>query len=408
MLSRSRQTRLTLTVNFPALAAGAPTAHLRPLSLPALSAIAGRKLMKNFPCQCLDRRGRARLPTGNRTAHAGMSRVGPHPCSRRSSSFPDEAPAGMPASARQFACRTSWASVSVRQCTIASSASLSNGRCGYVFCIHRSNASCKNRLANRDARLRLAVFPDAPSGGRPPLALALSATAQCRGPPICACFFTARISRSWSMLSKKPVISRSMTQSSFQQLLVRPWPPAPTSQDDIQRNRDETAATTGSSLDFTTICAIRSAYWYCSACVSRRWLLVWSPFARAAESRCPTTSDSRADTGCPSPRSPQTPQLTAHPLRLLRDSPSPFDTLPRPLAWQYCTALPHSSAPPLAGWLIAFGSTPPPLRPSLYRGLRRSGLAAGTASVLSPAWVFHLSFSVRIGAPGSHVPSNRL
>src|SRR4030095_9244446 len=81
----------------------------------------------------------------------------------------------------------------------------------------------------------------------------------------------------------------------------------------------------------------------------------------AAESSCPTTSDSRADTGCPSPAS-QTPQSTAHPLRLLRDSLLPSDTLPRPLVGKYCTALPHSSAPPIAGWLIESGSTTPPLR----------------------------------------------
>jgi hypothetical protein len=62
--------------------------------------------------------------------------------------------------------------------------------------------------------------------------------------------------------------------------------------------------------------------------------------------------------------------------------------------WKYRTALPHSSAPPIAGWLIESrlpDTTPwPPLPYSRPRGSSTCG------------------FSVRIGAPGSHVPLNRL
>src|ERR1017187_5283235 len=50
-------------------------------------------------------------------------------------------------------------------------------------------------------------------------------------------------------------------------------------------------------------------------------------------------------------------------------------TLPRPPTWKYRTALPHSSAPPIAGWLIEFRlhNTTPSLHPFVEDFLATTG-----------------------------------
>jgi hypothetical protein len=66
---------------------------------------------------------------------------------------------------------------------------------------------------------------------------------------------------------------------------------------------------------------------------------------------------------------------------------------PRPPTWKYRTALPHSSAPPIAGWLIEFRlhNTTPWLHPlSGTSSLLRVVPPLVSASVLSPSWFFHL------------------
>ena len=83
-------------------------------------------------------------------------------------------------------------------------------------------------------------------------------------------------------------------------------------------------------------------------------LSVSSPSAPAAESNCPTTSDSRSCTG-----SLSGPFKIRH--RLLVDPCAPWFAFTRLYASQTShleiqTALPHSSAPPIPGWLIEFGS----------------------------------------------------
>src|SRR5215471_5866739 len=58
----------------------------------------------------------------------------------------------------------------------------------------------------------------------------------------------------------------------------------------------------------------------------------------AAESSCPTTSDSRACTDCFS-NLPQTPQSIGRPHRLLPGSPLPVYRHPKPIAWECSTTL---------------------------------------------------------------------
>src|SRR6266536_3695650 len=85
-------------------------------------------------------------------------------------------------------------------------------------------------------------------------------------------------------------------------------------------------------------------------------------------------------------------------------------TPPCPPTSKLQPALPHSSAPPIAGWHIEFSPihTTPLLRPfSGTSTLLRVVPPLGSASVLSLSWFFHLSFSVNIGTAGSHVPLNR-
>src|ERR1039457_3819011 len=86
---------------------------------------------------------------------------------------------------------------------------------------------------------------------------------------------------------------------------------------------------------------------------SRSFQRITFPCIRPLEGNCPTTSDSRSCTGSLS-GSFRNPQSTAHrPLPLL-DSLSLAYTPSRPPASKYRTALPHTSAPPIAGWLIEF------------------------------------------------------
>src|SRR5215469_5546322 len=109
--------------------------------------------------------------------------------------------------------------------------------------------------------------------------------------------------------------------------------------------------------------------------------------------------------------SPRSPQSTAHrPLPLL-GSLSLAYTLPRPPAWKYRMALPHSSAPPIAGWLIEFGSITQPLRSIPFRELPRYYELLRPWAPLPysrPHGSSTCGFSVRIGVPGSHVPLHRL
>ncbi len=74
------------------------------------------------------------------------------------------------------------------------------------------------------------------------------------------------------------------------------------------------------------------------------------------------------------------------------------------------TALPHSSAPPIAGWLIEFGSITQPLRSIPFRGLHHYYELFRPWSPLPysrPRGSSTCGFSVRIGVPGSHVPLDR-
>ena len=175
--------------------------------------------MQHFPCQCLDRRGRNVYP---RQSHCSCGYV-----PRRSASLPEtrcvcsggssRRPAGIRSA---IAGRPSWAAVAVRPCTIASSASLSNGRGGSVCCLHRAHASCQNRLATRGRAIPPCGGPFPRSVKRPSSAGAGACSHRSMErtlPWSCACFFTARIRRAWARLSQKPWISRSMPQSSCPQ-----------------------------------------------------------------------------------------------------------------------------------------------------------------------------------------------
>src|SRR5215467_6647539 len=88
-----------------------------------------------------------------------------------------------------------------------------------------------------------------------------------------------------------------------------------------------------------------------------------------------------------------------------------FICFPKPPTWKYKTALPHSSAPPIAGWHIEFGSITQPLRSLPFPGLRRYYELLRPWAPLPyscPHGSSTCGFSVRIGVPGSHVPLNRL
>src|ERR1035438_4173710 len=167
----------------------------------------------------------------------------------------------------------------------------------------------------------------------------------------------------------------------------------PTSPVDTRRNPDGTAGPPPAPVSTSPPSArsdpTRSV---CPASFPHRSPSVFSPCAPAVEGNCPTTSDSRSCTGSLS-GSLRNPQSTARrPLPLL-DSLSLAYTLPRPPAWKYRTALPHSSAPPIAGWLIEFRlhNTTPWLHPiSETSSLLRVVPPLVSASVLSPSWFFHL------------------
>jgi hypothetical protein len=73
--------------------------------------------------------------------------------------------------------------------------------------------------------------------------------------------------------------------------------------------------------------------------------------------------------------------------------------------------LPHSSAPPIAGWHIEFSSITQPLRSIPFPGLHRYYELFRPWAPLPyshPRGSSTCGFSVRIGVPGSHVPLNRL
>src|SRR5229473_5193041 len=169
--------------------------------------------------------------------------------------------------------------------------------------------------------------------------------------------------------------------------------PAPTSSVDTRRSPDGTAgpppAPVSTSLPSARSDPTRSV---CPASFPRRLLSVSLPSAPAAESNCPTTSDSRSCTGSLS-GSFRSPQSTVRRPLPLHGSLLLVCTPPRPPTWKYRTALPHSSAPPIAGWLIEFRlhNTTPWLHPlSGTSSLLRVVPPLVSASVLSPSWFFHL------------------
>src|ERR1700751_719608 len=125
--------------------------------------------------------------------------------------------------------------------------------------------------------------------------------------------------------------------------------PAPTSPADSRRNPDGTAGPPSVPISTSPLVArsdpLRLVY---PTFFPRPLLSVFSPSALAAESSCPTTSDSRSCTGSLSGPF-RNPQSTARrPLPLL-GSLLLVHMLPRLPSWKYKTALPHSSAPPIAG-----------------------------------------------------------
>lgn len=105
--------------------------------------------------------------------------------------------------------------------------------------------------------------------------------------------------------------------------------------------------------------------------------LVFSPCAPAAESSCPTTFDSRSYRGFVSASSQSRLSIGRRPLLLLY-SLLLVDMLPRPPAWKYRTALPYSSAPPIAGWLIdtRLHNTTPSLHSFVGRFFATTGCSA--------------------------------
>src|SRR5215831_5928389 len=147
----------------------------------------------------------------------------------------------------------------------------------------------------------------------------------------------------------------------------------------------------------------------CPASSPHHLLSVSSPSAPAAESNCPTTSDSRSCTGSLSSPS-RNPQSSARRPLPLPGSLLLVYTPPRPPTWKYRTALPHSSAPPIAGWHIEFSSLTQPLRSIPFQGLHRYyGLFRPWAPLpySHPRGSSTCGFSVYIGVPGSLVPLNR-
>jgi hypothetical protein len=122
-----------------------------------------------------------------------------------------------------------------------------------------------------------------------------------------------------------------------------------------------------------------------------------------------TPSDSRSCTGSSSGSS-RNPQLSARRPLPLPGSLSLVCTTPRPPTWKYRTALPHSSAPPIAGWLIEFSSITQPLRSIPFPGLHHYYRLFRPWALLPysrPRGSSTCGFSVRIGVPGFHVPLYR-
>ena len=127
------------------------------------------------------------------------------------------------------------------------------------------------------------------------------------------------------------------------------------------------------------------------SCLSRHLLSVSSPSAPAAESSCPTTSDSRSCTVLFQSLSKSSIDCSSTPAAPLFAFTRLYASQTSHLEIQ--TALPHSSAPPIAGWLIEsrLHNTTPSLHPvSGTSPLLRVVPPLGSASVLSPSWFFHL------------------
>src|SRR5438045_5837086 len=122
------------------------------------------------------------------------------------------------------------------------------------------------------------------------------------------------------------------------------------------------------------------------------WPSVFSPSARATESNCPTTSYSRSYRDSLSGLAQTLPSFAHRPRPLLYLLLLAC-TLPRPPISKSQTALPHSSAPPIAGWHIEFSSITQPLRSTPLSGvspLLQVVPPLSSASVRSPLWFFHL------------------
>ncbi|MFK4535070.1 hypothetical protein ABIA00_003253 [Bradyrhizobium ottawaense] len=81
-----------------------------------------------------------------------------------------------------------------------------------------------------------------------------------------------------------------------------------------------------------------------------------------------TTSDSRSCRGFSS--SPfRMLQRTLRPLLPLRDSLSPVSKRPKRVVWEFDTALPQSSAPPVSGWPVTLARRSGPFAPPALAGL---------------------------------------
>src|ERR1022692_1034865 len=164
---------------------------------------------------------------------------------------------------------------------------------------------------------------------------------------------------------------RSPSQTASIAAALAPLHPVPTSPAYSRKNPDGTAGLSqvrvATSLPFARSGPIRleSPVFFL-----RRLPSVSSPSAPAAESSCPTTSDSRSCTGSLS-GSFRNPQSTVHRRRPLPDWPLPFYTPPVPPTSKSQTALPRSQAPPIAGWPVDFSSTTQPLRSIPFPGFHR-------------------------------------
>src|SRR4030066_1404798 len=186
----------------------------------ALLLIAGRNDTKNFPCLFFALRGLNVWPRKSKLSTGFSFRLS------SSLQYTIRVFSGCSSSlhwAKRFsiACRISFACSSVLQCTSASSAYLSNDTSGWFFLIHSSNAWCLNIFARSGLHTPPCGVPLC-RFSRVPSVLCIGAFSHRsiyrRTHLHSVCFFTARITSSWSRLSKNPLMSRSITQSLFQHL----------------------------------------------------------------------------------------------------------------------------------------------------------------------------------------------